>query len=185
MILYSATFASPAGHILLTEADGRLRSVLFERQWAKGCSSCDGTVPAETPLLKEAKTQLAEYFGGARTEFNLPIELAGTEFQRRAWEALARIPFGETRCYSEQAALIGAPNAVRAVGRANSLNPICIVIPCHRVVGKSGHLTGYAGGMGIKDFLLKHEQKVMGFQKPRPAGAFLDDGLRKAAATDI
>ena len=103
--------------------------------------------------------QLQEYFAGKRTEFDLPLSFSGTEFQQQTWRALLTIPYGETRSYSEQAHLIGNPRAVRAVGRTNGLNPIGIVVPCHRVIGKSGELTGYAGGLDKKRFLLDLERK--------------------------
>lgn len=113
---------------------------------------------AETPLLCQAKRQLEEYFSGARKTFSLPLAPAGTPFQKLCWDALCQIPYGETRSYSEQAAAIGRPKACRAVGSANHHNPISILIPCHRVVGASGGLTGYGGGLEKKEFLLKLEQ---------------------------
>jgi len=109
-------------------------------------------------IIDSTRIQLQEYFAGERTEFNLPITFDGTEFQKRTWRALLSIPYGQTRSYSEQAILIGNPKAVRAVGRTNGLNPIGIVVPCHRVIGKSGKLTGYAGGLDVKKFLLDLEE---------------------------
>lgn len=116
--------------------------------------------PGEHAVLDRAVAQLEEYFAGARTEFDLPLAPRGTAFQREAWEALRRIPFGETISYGEQAALLGDRNKSRAVGAANGRNPIPIVVPCHRVVGSNGHLTGFAGGIGIKAWLLDHELRV-------------------------
>ena len=116
--------------------------------------------PADHPVLAAAVEQLGEYFAGTRTEFDLPLGPDGTEFQRRAWQALTRIPFGETITYGEQAVLLGDRNKSRAVGAANGRNPIPIVVPCHRVVGSNGHLTGFAGGLNIKAWLLDHEFQV-------------------------
>ncbi len=116
--------------------------------------------PPDTPLLIEAARQLDEWFSGRRTEFDLPLHLTGTPFQLRCWEALRSIPYGETISYGEQARRIGSPKASRAVGGANHRNPISIIVPCHRVIGADGSLTGYGGGMHIKAWLLAHEQRV-------------------------
>jgi len=105
----------------------------------------------------DARTQLAEYFAGTRTEFDLPLKPVGSEFQLRCWAALSEIPFGRTASYGEQAARIGRPTASRAVGLANGQNPISIIVPCHRVVGADGSLTGYGGGLDAKRWLLSHE----------------------------
>ncbi len=113
--------------------------------------------PGSNGVLDEAAAQLEEYFAGARTTFDLPLDLRGTPFQIAAWEALAAIPYGETRTYAEQAARIGRPDAVRAIGAANGRNPISIVLPCHRVVGSDGSLTGFAGGLEVKAALLAFE----------------------------
>ena len=111
----------------------------------------------ESPLLRAARTQLLEYLSGARWSFDLPLDPAGTDFQRSVWEALRAIPYGQTRTYGEIAAAVGRPWAVRAVGQANHVNPLPIFIPCHRVVGKNGALTGYAGGLDLKGALLALE----------------------------
>lgn len=110
-----------------------------------------------SPLLDAAEAQLREYFAGARRTFDLPLAPHGTAFQQRVWTALRAIPYGETRTYGELAAAIGSPNASRAVGMANHRNPIPIIIPCHRVIGANGTLTGYAGGLEIKRKLLALE----------------------------
>ncbi|OOM11955.1 methylated-DNA--[protein]-cysteine S-methyltransferase [Clostridium saccharobutylicum] len=112
----------------------------------------------ETELLKEAIKQLNEYFDGKRKEFNLPLAPKGTEFQKKVWNALKEIPFGETRSYGEIARRIGNEKASRAVGMANNKNPIMIIIPCHRVIGANGKLVGYAGGIDIKEKLLNLEK---------------------------
>ena len=111
----------------------------------------------KTPLLRAARTQLLEYLSGARRAFDLPLDPAGTAFQRSVWEALRAIPYGQTRTYGEIAAVVGRPKAVRAVGQANHVNPLPIFSPCHRVVGKNGALTGYAGGLDLKGALLALE----------------------------
>ena len=111
----------------------------------------------EHPVLARAVEQLGEYFAGARTEFDLPLDPDGTVFQRQAWQELARIPYGETITYGEQAIRLGDRNKMRAVGAANGKNPIPIVVPCHRVVGADGKLTGFAGGIENKAWLLDHE----------------------------
>lgn len=113
----------------------------------------------ETELLKETIKQLEEYFRGVRKDFDLPLEPNGTEFQRRVWKSLIEIPYGETRSYSEIAKAIGNEKACRAVGMANNKNPIPIIIPCHRVIGVNGKLVGYAGGLDVKEKLLKLEKK--------------------------
>ena len=110
-----------------------------------------------SPLLDAAEAQLREYFAGARRTFDLPLAPHGTAFQQRVWAALRAIPYGETRTYGELAAAIGSPNASRAVGMANHRNPIPIIIPCHRVIGENGTLTGYAGGLEVKQKLLALE----------------------------
>jgi methylated-DNA-[protein]-cysteine S-methyltransferase len=120
-----------------------------------------GTAPAEpvreTPVLARAAAQLTEYFAGTRTAFDLPLAPDGTEFQQGVWRVLATIPFGATWSYGDVARLIGQPTASRAVGAANGKNPIAIIVPCHRVIGASGALTGYGGGMDAKRWLLAHE----------------------------
>ena len=112
----------------------------------------------ETALLKEAIKQLNEYLDGKRTLFDLPLEPKGTEFQKKVWNALKEIPFGETRSYGEIAKIIGNEKASRAVGMANNKNPIAIIVPCHRVIGANGKLVGYAGGIDIKEKLLELEK---------------------------
>lgn len=112
----------------------------------------------ENKLTLVAKQQLSEYFAGTRTDFDLPLAPQGTPFRQQTWQALQQIPYGETRYYSQQAELMNNKKAVRAVGAANGANPIAIVIPCHRVIGKDGSLTGYAGGLHRKEWLLNFEK---------------------------
>ncbi|KQA20497.1 methylated-DNA--[protein]-cysteine S-methyltransferase [Vibrio metoecus] len=118
-----------------------------------------GTYTEECPILNNAIQQLDEYFSGQRTQFELPLAANGTAFQQLVWHALCKIPYGESWSYQQLAEAIGNPKAVRAVGLANGKNPISIIVPCHRVVGKSGKLTGYAGGLERKAFLLELEQR--------------------------
>lgn len=114
----------------------------------------------ETTLIRTAYQQLMEYFKGEREIFEIPLELEGTPFQRKVWEALLTIPYGETRTYKEIASQIGSPQACRAVGGANNRNRIMIVVPCHRVIGKNGTLVGYAGGVDKKELLLDIEKRM-------------------------
>ena len=117
----------------------------------------EGAEMGNTPVLRDAVRQVVEYFFSGRHEFDLPLNPAGTEFQKKVWDELQKIPYGETRTYGQVAAAIGKPGAARAIGSANNKNPICIVIPCHRVVGADGSLTGYAAGVDLKRFLLALE----------------------------
>lgn len=144
------TMPSPAGFLTVTEDNGAITSLRFggERE-----------IPPPTPLLQETQRQLNAYFAGTLTSFDLPLAPKGTPFQQAVWQALRTIPYAETRTYGEIAAAVGNPKACRAVGMANHANPIAIVIPCHRVVGKNGTLTGYAGGLERKQVLLELEQK--------------------------
>jgi methylated-DNA-[protein]-cysteine S-methyltransferase len=118
---------------------------------------------AESDLAKtaQAKRELLEYCRGERQSFTVPVVLAGTDWQKRVWQALLSIPFGETRTYGQMAAELGRPGAARAMGRANATNPISLVVPCHRVIGADGSLTGYGGGLHIKARLLAHEASVL------------------------
>ncbi|MDA3028526.1 MAG: methylated-DNA--[protein]-cysteine S-methyltransferase, partial [Actinomycetota bacterium] len=110
-----------------------------------------------SPILDQAMTELREYFAGDRTQFTLPLDPAGTEFQKTVWSSLSRIPSGSTSSYAEQAAAIGRPSAVRAVASANGRNPLAVIVPCHRVIGADGSLTGFAWGLDAKQWLLRHE----------------------------
>lgn len=149
--------ASPVGLLTLAAKGDKLTAILWECE-------IDGRVPLgemeedpACPILLKTEQQLNEYFAGKRTRFDLDLDFTGTEFQKEVWAALLEIPFGETRSYSDIACRIGRPKAVRAVGAANGRNPISIVAPCHRVIGASGKLTGFAGGLENKALLLKLE----------------------------
>lgn len=114
-----------------------------------------------SPIVKKAIKQLEEYFEGKRKAFSLPIQLSGTSFQKKVWQALQEIPYGTTKSYQEIATIVGNKNSVRAVGGANNKNPISIIVPCHRVIGKDGSLVGYGGGLAVKAFLLKLEDSIL------------------------
>jgi methylated-DNA-[protein]-cysteine S-methyltransferase len=147
------SYEYPIGALGIAEEDGAITRVFFDRGLG-----LPGFAAAETGLIKRAADQLAEYFDGRRRVFDLPLRLHGTDFQAAVWNALLTIPAGETRCYQDVAALIGRPKAVRAVGMANNRNPVVIIVPCHRVIGKDGGLTGYGGGLPVKRYLLDLEQ---------------------------
>lgn len=143
-------FETPMGRLRLTEDETGICAVEFtEAPVTK--------VPPGSRYLEAGKAQLLEYFAGQRKVFDLPLALSGTDFQTRVWNALRDIPYGETRSYQQIAAAVGNPKATRAVGMANNRNPLPILLPCHRVVGKNGSLTGYAGGLERKECLLKLE----------------------------
>jgi methylated-DNA-[protein]-cysteine S-methyltransferase len=149
--------ASPIGQLILRTDGAVLTGVYFDLPSHPPRELQSWTRNAEAGPLPEAVRQLEEYFKGERREFDLPLAFEGTLFQTRAWRNLLTIPYGETRSYGEQARLIGNPNASRAVGLANGRNPIPIVVPCHRVIGANGSLTGFGGGIERKRWLLAHE----------------------------
>lgn len=156
------TIDTPVGPLTLTAHDGALSGVYFDghdpapRQ-ALGTDRVGEPSSADDAVLDRASGQLAEYFAGTRRDFDLPLELAGTEFQRAVWAQLRAIPYGETITYGELARRVGNPNAFRAVGSANGRNPVSIVVPCHRVVAAGGKLGGYGGGLDRKTLLLHLE----------------------------
>lgn len=123
---------------------------------ADECSKSSGI---QSELSKIAYKELTEYFNGQRKTFDLPLKPRGTDFQKAVWEALRQIPYGQTRSYAEIAEAVNSPKACRAVGMANHKNPILILIPCHRVIGKNGSLTGFAAGISVKEYLLEHEKR--------------------------
>jgi methylated-DNA-[protein]-cysteine S-methyltransferase len=148
------TVATPVGLLKVVASDKALMAVLWENDDPRRVRLGPVVEDVEHPILCEAEYQLAEYFAGARKSFDLPLDFAGTPFQKRVWAELLNIPFGQTRTYAEIATAIGKPRAFRAVGAANGKNPISIVAPCHRVIGKDGSLTGFAGGLKAKQCLL-------------------------------
>jgi methylated-DNA-[protein]-cysteine S-methyltransferase len=153
------TIDSPVGQLKLVAAGPKLVAILWEHDKPSRVRLGPMRDSPQDPVLLRAEQQLREYFAGARTHFDLELEFAGTDFQKNVWRALLDIPYGQTRSYAQIAAQIGRPKAVRAVGAANGRNPLSIVAPCHRVVGKSGELTGYAGGLPAKQLLLALEGK--------------------------
>jgi methylated-DNA-[protein]-cysteine S-methyltransferase len=153
---WQTAVATPLGEIRLVAQDDALVGVYFPEH--KNPAWPVVAVDAGHPVLVQATQELAEYFVGKRTVFNTPLAPQGTQFQRNVWQALTAIPYGERRSYSQIAAVIGYPQACRAVGAANGRNPLSIFIPCHRAVGADGSLTGYAGGVSAKRWLLEHEQ---------------------------
>jgi methylated-DNA-[protein]-cysteine S-methyltransferase len=146
--------ASPIG-ALLAVGDGHAVTGLYTPGHHR---TPDAAWIRDDDAFSELRRQLGEYFDGARTDFDLPLATTGTPFQQSVWHQLARLPYGRTASYAELAVRIGAPRAVRAVGAANGRNPVSIVVPCHRVVGSDGSLTGYAGGLDAKRWLLDHER---------------------------
>lgn len=149
------TIDSPVGPLLLAASDAGLHAIEFHQ--SRHPVRRDGWQPGHHPLLDEAARQLGEYFAGARRSFDLPLAPRGTEFQCMVWHTLAGISFGETISYAQLAARVGKPTAMRAVGAANGRNPLPIVLPCHRVIGADGSLTGFGGGLPTKRFLLQLE----------------------------
>ena len=146
----TALYQSPLGPLYFIEEDERLVEVGFG----------DRAETSSTPLLREAMRQMDAYFNDPLTRFDLPLHPRGTEFQLKVWEALKTIPYGQTRSYQDIARIVGNVKAVRAVGGANNKNPISIIIPCHRVIGKSGKLIGYGGGLEKKAWLLAFEKRT-------------------------
>lgn len=166
MSIYYTTIDSPIGPLLLAASDEGLHAVEFHEarhpvrrgeDWREG----------DHPGLRRAEQQLREYFAGDRRSFDLPLAPRGTPFQREVWQALATIPYGKTRSYGQLAATLGRASASRAVGAANGRNPLPIVLPCHRVIGANGSLTGFGGGLPAKQFLLTLEGAL-----PRGADLF-------------
>lgn len=157
---------SPVGELILTASDSGLTGIYFPNRDRPAKSRADWIEEngpgSESAILAQVRRQLAEYFAGTRTTFDLPLEPRGTEFQRRVWDALRAIPYGTTTSYGAIARRLGDPRATRAVGAANGQNPIPIIVPCHRVVGAKGELTGFGGGIDRKRWLLEHEGALIG-----------------------
>jgi methylated-DNA-[protein]-cysteine S-methyltransferase len=154
---------SPVGNLRLVGSDRGLLAVSWE---SKGSSvpRLETMEDPHQPVLVEAARQLDQYFAGQRKEFELNLEFRGTDFQKRVWDELLKIPFGETRTYGEIARRLGNVNAMRAVGAANGRNPIPIIAPCHRVIGASGALVGFGGGLEVKEYLINFERGAIEFK---------------------
>ena len=159
MNYFYKSMPSPVGLLKLVASDQGLIAILWENDEPNRVRLGELEEKPDHPVLLETERQLADYFAGKLTEFSLKLDFIGTEFQKKVWEALTTIPFGETRSYGEIARQIGNPQAVRAVGAANGKNPISIIAPCHRVIGANGRLTGFAGGLEAKAFLLGLETR--------------------------
>jgi methylated-DNA-[protein]-cysteine S-methyltransferase len=159
MSLFYKFVPTPVGELKLVASEKGLVAVLWENDNPRRVPLADLVQDDRQPVLLEAERQLEEYFAGRRQRFDLPLDMRGTPFQKNVWKALLAIPFGEMRSYGELAHKLGRPGASRAVGAANGRNPISIVVPCHRVIGASGKLTGFAGGLEAKAHLLNHETK--------------------------
>ena len=156
MLSFFNDYQSPIGKMTIQVNDQGLMGVWFSTQ--KTIPKILGVKSESNALIIETQSQLNDYFKDLRREFNLPLFLQGTLFQQQAWQALRKIPFGETRSYLQQAQSIHKPKAVRAIGSANAKNPISIIVPCHRVIAANGALTGHAGGLELKLWLLDHEK---------------------------
>lgn len=151
---YTAYYSSPLGTLEITGSDAGIAALSFT----------EAEIPVKqqiNPCLGECIKQLDEYFGGKRKAFDLKLDLQGTEFQKKVWKALMDIPFGRTASYGAIAVVVENPKAMRAVGGANNKNKIAIIIPCHRVIGSGGAMTGYAGGLWRKEWLLGHEAGII------------------------
>jgi|HubBroStandDraft_6_1064221.scaffolds.fasta_scaffold509239_2 methylated-DNA-[protein]-cysteine S-methyltransferase len=171
---FFSTMRSPLGVLKLVASGDGLAAVLWEKENPRRVRLNVAEENDAHPILIEAKRQLGQYFAGERQVFDLRLDFAGTEFQKSVWQALLTIPYGDTRSYGELAHQIGNRKAVRAVGAANGRNPISIIVPCHRVIGASGSLTGFGGGLEAKAFLLNLESKQL------PLGQHAGRSLRNA-----
>jgi methylated-DNA-[protein]-cysteine S-methyltransferase len=161
MPLYYGLYKSPIGVLGVVANDTDIKTLTFQATAGGPKKKFNGPLLQEnSPLIKRAFKQLDEYFAGRRKSFDLPLDPEGTEFQKKAWKALLTIPYGETISYQEQALRAGNKKAVRAIGGANNKNPIALIIPCHRVIGKNGDLVGFGGGLDTKVTLLKLEGRL-------------------------
>lgn len=154
-MMHKEYYKSPIGLLEIRAEDNQLLALTFLDEEHESKTTA-------TPFTQELKKQLEEYFSGLRKDFDLPLAPRGTDFQVRVWQLLQRIPMGQTSSYLEMARQLGDEKVIRAAASANGKNPIAILIPCHRVIGSDGSLTGYAGGLWRKKWLLEHEQKVVG-----------------------
>ena len=165
MPLFYKDMKSPVGKLKLVASSKALVAVLWEQERPNRVKLGTMNLDPRHRILIEAERQLSEYFAGERIQFDLPLQLDGTEFQKKVWQALREIPFGKTKSYLDLARAVGSPEASRAVGAANGKNPLSIVVPCHRVVGADGALTGFAGGLETKAVLLALEARPVKSQE--------------------
>jgi methylated-DNA-[protein]-cysteine S-methyltransferase len=158
-MLRSRTVATPIGTLRVIASDDGLRALILDNdvEYRRVHIDPSHVAPGDSAILDHAVVELTEYFAGDRQTFTLPLDPAGTEFQKAVWASLSRIPSGSTSSYTEQAASIGKPSSVRAVASANGRNPLAVIVPCHRVIGADGSLTGFAWGLDAKRWLLRHE----------------------------
>jgi len=157
-----AVVDTPIGPLTLVASGDALREVRFPN--GRPVGPADGPERPEQPVLALAARQLGEYFAGRRLEFDLPLDPQGSPFQLAAWRGLTTIPYGETVSYGEQARRLGHDGKARAIGAANGSNPLPVIVPCHRVIGSDGSLTGFGGGLELKAWLLHHEREVLGLE---------------------
>lgn len=162
MTFSAVEIESPVGKLTLIADEKSLRGVLWENDELLPKFLAKKTKAAKNLILSRAKKQLHEYFSGKRKTFDIPIHFEGTKFQKRVWNSLRKIPYGKTQSYSGLAKTVGSPKACRAVGAANSKNPISIIVPCHRVIGADGKLVGFGGGLNNKEVLLNLESSWNG-----------------------
>ena len=173
-MLTSTMIESPVGELTLVATERGLRALLWPTELERELRAVVGARPGEVTtiaagelsttlhsVLTQTVLELHEYFAGGRQSFDVPLDPVGTPFQHRAWMALREIPYGATVSYGEQARRLGDVKLARAVGAANGRNPISIIVPCHRVIGSTGKLTGFGGGLGTKDWLLRHESNPL------------------------
>lgn len=159
MKLFFKVISSPVGNLKLVCTDEALVAVLWEEEKSGRVKLPKMESHPEHPLLLETENQLEEYFNGHRKHFDIPLSPIGTDFQKKVWDELRQITYGSTTTYGEIAQRIGSPQSARAIGAANGKNPLCIIVPCHRVIGSDGELTGFAGGIASKEKLLMIEKK--------------------------
>jgi methylated-DNA-[protein]-cysteine S-methyltransferase len=168
-VLFEKRVASPIGYLRLVASDKGLVAILWDKERPGRVRLADRKPGDGQPIITQTEKQLEEYFKGKRTEFTVPLDMRGTKFQKSVWKQLLAIPFGKTRTYGEIAVKLGLPNASRAVGAANGRNPVAIIAPCHRVVGSTGALTGFAGGLDAKAHLLSLEGQDLGTGRLKPS----------------
>ena len=167
MTYFANTIPSPVGALKLVASENGLAAILWENDNPKRVRLGALAASPGHPVLRRVERELGEYFAGERTAFDVPLDPVGTDFQKQVWAALLTIPYGETRSYGDLARQLGNPKASRAVGAANGRNPISIITPCHRAIGSDGALTGFAGGLEAKRYLLSLEARR------RPSGSLI------------
>src|ERR1700722_14662188 len=173
---------SPVGKLKLVASDKALVAILWEKDNPRRVRVSELVTNDRHAVLVETERQLGEYFAGKRKTFSVALDMRGTRFQKDVWEALLAIPFGGTRSYGQLAKQMGNPRATRAIGAANGRNPVSIIVPCHRVIGSSGKLTGFAGGLEVKAHLLNLEAGGQASSRAEARGGSVRDALRDASA---